>query len=400
MRRTRIVVAVVPLVLTAVAAPSAVAAPGDPVSKGRPATWSTVATPPMSGDTSQKVYRQVDVVPGGNAFATGYTRHDLPGTSEVRTLVERWDGSSWQTMVTPDVETAPAADYLWGVSGSSASDVWAVGRSATAPGRPTAKPFAIHYDGSAWTKVAVPDPSGGVGADMTAVVTISPTDAWAVGTAYPLEAKGAAYHWDGTSWSAFRLPLFPGCRESNYTELMAITATPSGDVYAGGTCPTASGWGAIVVKMVSLSTWKVVARVPGTSNIADLTSDADGTVWATGSKSAGTGARPFLLSGSGTTWTRQLRPAAPAGTYEQVSGVAVTSTGITMVGETNDNVNQRKPWAATLTPAGRWQEVVIAPQSSVSWLAVVDGSADGPTVALGQYLGDRAKIVGFGAYPS
>lgn len=401
MRRSRIVVAVtvVPLALAvAVGAPTAAGDTPSPTA-ARPVSWTNVTTPPMSGDTSQKVYRQVDVVPGGAAFAAGYTRHNLPGVSEVRSLVERWDGSSWQTMITPDVETAPAADYMSGVSGTSATDVWVVGQSATAPGRPTSKPFAIHYDGTSWTEVEVPDPSGGVGAGMNAVAAISPNDVWAVGTAYPGNAKGAAYHWDGRAWSSFRIPRLPGCKDTNYTELMAITATPDGDVYAGGDCPTASGYAGFIVRMESLRQWEVVARIAGRSAIADMTSDAAGTVWATGTQSTATTDRAFLLYGSGTTWTRQLRPAPPAGTYEQASGVAVTPTGITIVGETNFNVNQRRPFAATRLSANRWQAVSIQAPDSVSWMAAVDGSADGPVLAMGQYLGARADIVGFASYP-
>lgn len=147
--------------------------------------------------------------------------------------------------------------------------------------------------------------------------------------------------------------------------------------------------------------WTNVTTPPmsGDTLIADMTSDAAGTVWATGTQSTATTDRAFLLYGSATTWTRQLRPAPPAGTYEQASGVAVTPSGITIVGETNYNVNQRKPFAATRLSVNRWQTVSIQAPDSVSWMAAVDGSADGPVIAMGQYLGARADIVGFASHP-
>lgn len=400
MRRSRVVAALVPLVAAVLVAPAATAV-ADPVpSAGRPAGWTTMPTAPLSGDTSQEVFRQVAVVPGGAAFATGWTRHDLPGVSEVRTLVERFDGGTWEAMVTPDVETAPAADYLWGISGSSATDVWAVGRSATAPGRPTAVPLALHWDGMSWSKVPVPDPSGGAGADMSAVVSLGPDDVWAVGTAYPLEAHGAAYHWDGRAWSAARLPRLAGCKDTNFTELLAITATPAGEVYAGGDCPTPSGYSGFVARMTGLRAWDVVARVPGRSAVAGMTSDAAGTVWVTGTRSADTWTRPYLLSGAGTTWTVRYRPLTTDGTTEQAAGVAVTPTGVTIVGERDTSRGQRAPFGATWRPDGTWQRLDIPAPSDTAWLVAIGGSATGPVWAMGQYLGDRARIVGFAARPA
>ena len=401
MRRVRIVVATVPLVVTALAVPPAVADPATAAAP-TPQQWTNVTTPPMSGDASDKIYNDVAIIPGGGVWATGYTRHQLPGVLEERTLVERNTGAGWTTVDTPDVETAPASDYLYGVSGTAANDVWVVGQSATAPGNQRTIPYAIHWNGTSWTRTPVPDPSGGTGAGMQGVVAISRNNVWAVGTTYPLEAMGAAYHWDGRSWSSVRLGLLPGCKGTNYTELTGITATPNGDVYAAGDCPTASGYAGFIARMSSLSSWQVVARIAGRSSIADITSDADGTVWATGNQATDTTAsRPFLLYGSGTTWAKKFRPAAAAGSSEQAHSLAVTPTGITVVGELNVG-NQRAPWGATWNGT-RWLPLTIAAPASTTWIAQIAGSASGPVWAMGQYIGvvgGTVKIIGFASYPN
>ncbi|MGL5830419.1 MAG: hypothetical protein ACRC0L_12750, partial [Angustibacter sp.] len=194
---------------------SAVAAPPPP--------WTIVPTPPIFG--TQIVLDSVSVVAPGQAFAAGYVQTVVPGESETRTLVQRWDGTSWQRMNTPNRETAPARNYLRGIDGTSASDVWAVGSTATSVGNLRSVPYAMHYDGTTWTSVNVPDPSGGAGASISAVTALSPSNVWAVGTSYPLEARPAVYHFDGTSWTAKRLPVPDGCSSQNFTELLAVTAT-------------------------------------------------------------------------------------------------------------------------------------------------------------------------------
>lgn len=406
MRRVRVVVAVLTLVVAATVAPvaaRAVAAPPVPTLAVPPATWTNVSTPPLSGDTRDKVYTDTAVIPGAGVWTTGYTRHTVSTVFEVRTLVERNTGGGWTTVDTPDVETAPAADYMYGVSGTAANDVWIVGQSSAAPGTSRSVPYALHWNGTAWASAAVPDPSGGTGASMSGVVSLARNDVWAVGTAYPLEARGAAFHYDGRSWSSVRLPLPTGCKGTNFTELTGITATPAGDVYAAGDCPTKSGYGGFVIRMNTLASWTVVARVAGTSSISDLTTDADGTVWATGNQSSGGISRPFLLYGSGTTWTKQYRPVPTSPTVEQVHGVAVTPTGITLVGEVNVG-NQRAPWAVTWTPSRRWQRIDLAPPETdaTSWLGTVAGTAGGPVWAMGEYLGvvgGTLKMVGYAAHP-
>lgn len=72
---------------------------------------------------------------------------------------------------------------LSGVWGIAADDVWTVG------GKPDAGEIH-HFDGTAWTKVAVP-----AGTPLLSwVYGFASDDVWTVGT------KGAALHWDGKAW--------------------------------------------------------------------------------------------------------------------------------------------------------------------------------------------------------
>jgi hypothetical protein len=356
-----------------------------------PPGWTIVGTPPMSADATQTVLNSVAVVGAGQVFAAGYTTRSLPGVLERRTLVERWTGTAWEAMATPDRETEPATDFLYGVAGSSGSDVWAVGQSATAVGRPASIPLALHYDGQSWAVADVPDPSGGTGASMSAVVSLGLQDVWAVGTSYPVEAAPAIYHYDGQRWASTRLPVPKGCASTNFTQLTALAATRAGDLYAGGDCPTTGGRVGIVLRRVG-DTWTTVARgLPG-SGISGMTATADGVIWAVGTQSTSSGSRGFALTGSGTTWTRKSRPLRDQ-VAESFSGVAATVAGVVAVGATGPlfgagRVPQVLTWAGA-----RWQPNPIGPaQPREAWLVAAASSPSGDTWAIGQTFGPRGLV--------
>ena len=65
-------------------------------------------------------------------------------------LIEHWDGSPWRI-----ADQAPPLSYLAAVSGTSPSDVWAVGQSLV--GR-SHHPLTEHYNGVHWTVVSSRSP--------------------------------------------------------------------------------------------------------------------------------------------------------------------------------------------------------------------------------------------------
>jgi hypothetical protein len=78
---------------------------------------------------------------------------------------------------------------LWGAWVSAVDDVWVVGGDGF--DRP---PVLCHYDGVAWTNVALPELSFDA-KGLFKVFGVAPDDVWAVGDA------GLLLHWDGTLWS-------------------------------------------------------------------------------------------------------------------------------------------------------------------------------------------------------
>ena len=98
---------------------------------------------------------------------------------------------------------------LSGVSGISDHNVWAVG--STDPDVYTSETLAERWDGSTWTVVPTPNPSASQN-ELTDVVTVDPGTVFAVGWfradsgwIYPLLEQ-----WDGQSWSGKAAPHRPG----------------------------------------------------------------------------------------------------------------------------------------------------------------------------------------------
>ena len=234
--------------------------------------WSLVPTPSLSGQYG--ALRAVSASGAGDAWAVGFAM--IPGNDDSDgTLIEHWNGSAWSVnsidafvgfaaglngvvdlsptnawavgrgrggglllhwkgsawsqVTLPDSAFTPASGNA--ISADSASDIWVVGNTVNATG--ASVPEALHYNGTTWTVVAVPEPSRSSGT-LSAVTAVSPGNVWAVG-----EASGAGSaigggtlteHWNGGAWSVVASPT-PGA----YPSLNGVAARSANDVYAVGT---------------------------------------------------------------------------------------------------------------------------------------------------------------------
>src|SRR5438105_3022577 len=97
-------------------------------------------------------------------------------------LTERWNGTAWH------IKKAAPGTELYGVDAFAPSDVWAVGAVLTPSGQTVVPLTQIqHFDGSSWT--VVPSPNVLVAGKLIAnilsdVSGSSPSDIWALGERY------------------------------------------------------------------------------------------------------------------------------------------------------------------------------------------------------------------------
>jgi hypothetical protein len=102
------------------------------------------------------------------------------GDSKGASLIERWDGTAWSVVPSPNL-TGAAATYLFGVSCTSPKSCDAVGFSPATGTAAGGGPVAEHWDGSAWTLVATPSPLGSSPNQLRGIACPKATSCVAVG---------------------------------------------------------------------------------------------------------------------------------------------------------------------------------------------------------------------------
>jgi len=181
--------------------------------------WRQVRTPEVGG------VRAIAVDAEGGAWALAWG-----SPPEARQHMLHWDGHAWTDSVLP-----AGAGLMADVCAVAPDDVWAVG-SKTDPmvtrGKYSWNPEHVrlaHWDGTAWTTVAAP--AGARRGFLTSVSGTGPADVWAVGRRDLRGGKAAgplALHWDGTAWT--RVPGVLG----GTPWLVTVGALSPTDVWTGG----------------------------------------------------------------------------------------------------------------------------------------------------------------------
>jgi hypothetical protein len=191
------------------------------------AAWSTVSHPDPSAVSDE--LRALTAISPNDVWAAGEYL-DSRAAAEVP-LFEHWDGRDWRVVSGPSVSGAD--NEIVSLAGSSSSDIWAVGYTRSA-GRPTTYGALIeHWDGAKWRIVSSPTPKASSNYNLLLGVTsLSASDAWAVG--YGAAGTGAEpllEHWDGSRWSLVSAPVPTG---SSGNFLNAAMSTGTGSVWAIG----------------------------------------------------------------------------------------------------------------------------------------------------------------------
>ena len=138
--------------------------------------WSVVSSP--SPGLHYNDLTGVTAISANNIWAAG--NYYSKGRASTRTLVEHWDGSSWNVVSSPNV--ASVKNYLWGITAASANNIWAVGYTSPPSSRFKARTLIEHWDGMKWSIVPSPNPPGSSNNSLAAVGQVPRTQQfWAVG---------------------------------------------------------------------------------------------------------------------------------------------------------------------------------------------------------------------------
>ena len=155
--------------------------------------WTRVPSPNIeaSDGSSDNIIASLNgayAISSTDVWAVG--SYIVPG-STYRTLIEHWDGSNWTRVPSPSIEAYDS--FLYGVSGLSSSNIWAVGYYASTessdPESPKLWTLILHWDGTTWSVLPSANP-GTVGNTLVSISAVSSGDVWAVGRSRYSRAAG------------------------------------------------------------------------------------------------------------------------------------------------------------------------------------------------------------------
>ena len=269
-----------------------------------------------NGDTLADVAMRTD----SDGWAAGSRNPQAP-----RTLMLRWNGSTWAHETVPAPGNGPS--FLSGVDVLSANLAWAVGAYGL-DARP--KALILRWNGTSWSKV--PSPTPGRASTLNAVKVVSATRAWAVGWFRDQRnfEQPLVLRWDGQSWSKVALPAMPKSREgfASGGHLLDITATSASRAWAVGSFeqnykikPLVLRWNGRKWSRVNAGALDIGGELTG------VTALSASNLWVVGHK--GWEAKTLAARWNGSTW-RQVatpNPGNPGSFTRSLEAVAATSGG-------------------------------------------------------------------------
>lgn len=316
--------------------------------------WTSAPLPHDPDPGASTTIADVAVFANSRATAVGYTFS--PVTQSEQTWVLRWDGVSWKAVPSP---TPGISSTFLGVSGTSQSDVWAVGTKTSVANVPLLAhwngsrwtdfkpPFApgpdntydglsavsvrtssdawavgtvtvnhrprdliLHWNGATWSQSA--SPAIGTESFLYGVQAVARDDAWAVGatgpgTCCPEHEQTLVLHWNGTTWS--RVPSPNGAAPNNY--LKQVSGTSSSRLWAVGSSDAGlsdeTPQSGLLLRWNGLK-WKVVSNL-GNAHYVDVTATSRRNAWVVGDvTTSGGGTRALILHWDGDDWAREQAP--------------------------------------------------------------------------------------------
>jgi hypothetical protein len=192
------------------------------------ASWAIVPSP-TTGPTQNNLFTSITCVSGDNCWAVGVDSIAL-GVTGVRnqTLTSTWDGNMWSIVRSAD-NGATNNNFLSGVACVLSGDCWAVGEYNTGS---TYQTLIERWDGSSWSIVSSPNIGSGQDNSPDGIACDSSGGCWVVGD----YNNGVTYQtlierWDGSSWTVFSSP---NSSSDEFNILTAVTCVSTTDCWAAG----------------------------------------------------------------------------------------------------------------------------------------------------------------------
>jgi len=263
--------------------------------------------------------------------------------------------SIFRVVPTPNIRPFPFHSDLDAVSGSSASDIWAVGQSG------------IHFDGQKWTAFALPEIAGDLTSRLSGVADLAPDNVWGVGdiNINQQNPNQIIEHFDGTKWRVSPGPTFQPSDQPSLEGLTAISAT---DMWAGGSILTTIGGFPSAFPLFEHfdgTSWKATIDESNLNSFMfGISAQTTNDVWAVGTVALGA---TFIEHYDGTAWRVVASPSPGQGQKTLFGVTALAPNDAWAVGFFVDAANQDRP-----------QKTLIEHWDGTSWKVVPSPNVGGP----------------------
>jgi hypothetical protein len=311
--------------------------------------WSIVASPNPTGESDSHL-TAVTCTSSTNCVAVGNSSPFPNGENlaPINTLVEQWDGTTWQVVPTPrfPLDSAQSFPYrfLTSVTCTSSTNCFAVGYSTNGGGYRT---LVLHWDGSTWTIVPSPNrpaPSGGAQV-LSSVTCITSTNCFAVGNAHIGNNADTVNrdvtlveHWNGTSWKI--VPSPNPVRTGSFLQGVACTASTScfATGYYAQSDPDGRPRTLTLVERWNGTTWKIVpSPTPAAdrrrNRLSAVACASSTNCLAVGSNVLAQASNSLMEHWNGTQWSIVTAPKITGARFLSLDGVACKDTVCFAVGQ-------------------------------------------------------------------
>lgn len=272
--------------------------------------------------------------------------------------------SAFSTSIVASPSPGNVANHLSNVVSLSASDAWAVGGATSAVGHPAqlqTRPLIVRWDGATWRTVK----SGVFGAAaLSGIAAVTSHNIWAVGHQGPNEGGTPLIeHWNGSAWSVVPSPAIL----DGY--LLGVSAVGADDIWAVG----------IRVGLVSYSLiehwngsrWRAVdSPNPGVeyNEIDSVVAIAHNNAWAVGFSISNNISRPLLSRWNGSRWSVVRSPATGMQNNLLRSVAAVSKDDVWAVGQSRSIDGSRVKTLVEHFDGRGWHVVPSPSPTPQTWL--------------------------------
>jgi len=238
--------------------------------------WNIVSSP-NRGLSSPPIDVLVSVacISASQCWAAG-SNDDMNGVGQ--TLIERWDGTSWTIVDSPNPSGSNSFFAVACASPSQPEECWAVGETVTGLG--AVQTLVEEWDGGTWSIVS--SPNGGAYDDLRGVTCASQVDCWAVGDYSGVTNEQTLIeHWNGIFWAIVSSPN-TSTMQDNY--LTAVACTSASDCWAVGDYASGSGVFQTLIEHWNGNSWTIVSspNPSADSELLGVTCASAAQCWATG----------------------------------------------------------------------------------------------------------------------